>query len=178
MKAQYAKDLDAYNYERSERLNLMADVWENGQYLADGTTYKPGMEGWTNDDVVAKMREGWARKRRRWTDIDNPVARYANGDYDQEEGVGEEDGEDFGISAAMGLDVDDEPAEDETLEDTASRLKYEQRPELELELDEEGRIVGPDPLRDEDLEVDWFAVQEGEEMEGVEGETGDGGDVK
>ena len=116
----------------------------------------------------------------RWTDSHNPLSLYADGAFDEADDAVEkaEKEDDFGIVKAMGL-VEDDSAEDDadaTLADTAERLKYEYRPELTLEVDEEGRIVGPNPLLDEDLEeVDWFAEVEREEEEGEEEREGEEG---
>ncbi|GMH80816.1 hypothetical protein TL16_g08708 [Triparma laevis f. inornata] len=53
---QAAQDLHKYNLERADRLELICDLWETGQYECDGVKFKEGMEGWSDEDVYKSRR--------------------------------------------------------------------------------------------------------------------------
>ena len=84
IRQQAKQDQHQYNLSRADRLELICDLWETGQYEVDGFTYRQGMEGWTDTDVYNSRRgpDFERKKKRRIVYEENPLVLQAQGAYD------------------------------------------------------------------------------------------------
>jgi len=165
---QAAQDLHKYNLERADRLELICDLWETGQYECDGVEFKEGMEGWSDEDVY-KSRRGEdfeKKKKRRFIFEENPLINLAEGMFDKAN-FGEDEWSEFeGVLDSSEEDtIDSEEDEDQkirkfenleyALKQKEGNLEYNYEGMEEMERDEKGKIKGRNPLFDEE-EIDWF----------------------
>ncbi|GMH59383.1 hypothetical protein TrST_g14324 [Triparma strigata] len=167
IRQQAKQDQHQYNLSRADRLELICDLWETGQYEVDGSTYRQGMEGWTDTDVYNSRRgpDFERKKKRRIVYEENPLVLQAQGAYD---GLDLEADDEFNeFDSVLNSNVEDsiESEEDEDIkirryenleyEESNKPLSYNYKGLEEMERDERGRIKGFNPLFDED-EIDWF----------------------